>query len=71
MSLRRLRVPRGSLTALAEVSRGHSRPDVGEASEALDRRKAEPQIGQAGNEARRSEREERQVGTRISRATSG
>jgi hypothetical protein len=35
----------------AEVSRGRSRSVVGKAIEALQRRKAEQQIGQAGNGA--------------------
>jgi len=35
----------------AEVSRGHSRFVVGRASEALQRRKVEQQIGRAGNGA--------------------
>ena len=58
-----LRVPtselgasQGALTAGAEVSRRHIRPAVGKASEALQSRKAEKQIGRAGNEGRRPER---------------
>ena len=39
-----------------EVSRGRSDPAVGKASEALQSRKAEKQIGRAGNEDRRPER---------------
>jgi len=35
----------------AEVSRGHSRFVVGKASEALQRRKVEQQIGRTGNGA--------------------
>jgi hypothetical protein len=46
----------GVLTADAEVSRGHSRQAVGKANEALQSRKAEKQIGRAGNEGRRPER---------------
>ena len=43
----------------AEVSRGHSRPDVGKASEALQAERRRKQIGRTGNGERRPERETR------------
>ena len=51
-----LRAPRGALTVAQESADGIVGQDVGKASEALQRRKAEQQIGRAGNEGRRPER---------------
>ena len=53
---RRLRRPQGRLTAEQKSAEGIVGPGVGKASEALQGRKAEQQIGQAGNEDRRPER---------------
>ena len=50
MSLRRLRLSRGGLTAGQKSAEGVVGHDVGKASEALRSRKAEQQIGRAGNE---------------------
>src|ERR1700739_3500510 len=54
--LRRRRRPRGRLTAGQKSAEGVVGQAVGKASEALQGRKAEQQIGRAGNEGRRSER---------------
>ena len=50
VSLRRLRPSGGGLTAAQKSAEGVVGPDVGEAREALHGRKAEQQIGGAGNE---------------------
>jgi hypothetical protein len=50
VSLRRLRPSGGGLTAAQKSADGVVGPDVGEAREALHSRKAEQQIGRAGNE---------------------
>jgi hypothetical protein len=52
----RLNRPRGRLTAEQKSAEGVVGQAVGKASEALQRRKAEQQIGQAGNDGRRPER---------------
>ena len=57
-----LRAPRGGLTVAQESADGVVGQPVGKASEALQRRKAEQRIGRAGNEGRRPERWEWQVG---------
>ena len=57
MSLRRLRLPEGGLTAGQKSAEGILGYDVGKASEALRCRKAEQWIGQAGNGDRRPERD--------------
>jgi hypothetical protein len=57
VSLRRLRLSKGVLTAEQKSAEGIVGHDVGKASEALRSRKAEQWIGRAGNEARRPERE--------------
>ena len=49
VSLRRLRLPKGGLTAEQKSAEGILGYAVGKASEALRSRKAEQQIGQAGN----------------------
>jgi hypothetical protein len=49
-SPRRLRPSGGGLTAAQKSADGIVGPDVGEAREALQRRKAEQQLGRAGNE---------------------
>jgi hypothetical protein len=54
--LRRLRRPRGRLTAGQKSAEGVVGQAVGKASEALQGRKAEQQIGRAGNDGRRPER---------------
>src|SRR6201988_4664203 len=59
---RRLRRPRGRLIAGQKSADGIVGQAVGKASEALQGRKAEQQIGRAGNEGRRPERSKRQVG---------
>ena len=51
-----LRAPRGALTVAQKSADGIVGQDVGKASEALQSRKAEQQIGRAGNEGRRPER---------------
>jgi hypothetical protein len=51
-----LRPPRGDLTAAQESADGVVGQAVGKASEALQGRKAEQQIGRAGNDGRRPER---------------
>jgi hypothetical protein len=51
-----LRPPRGDLTATQESADGIVGHAVGKASEALQSRKAEQQIGRAGNDGRRPER---------------
>jgi hypothetical protein len=62
VSRERLRRPRGNLTARQKSAEGVVDHVVGEAIEALQCRKAEQQIGRAGNGGRRPEREERGVG---------
>ena len=57
VSLRRLRLPKDSLTAEQKSAEGILGHDVGKASEALRCRKAEQWIGRAGNDGRRPERE--------------
>jgi hypothetical protein len=57
VSLRRLRLSKGDLTAEQKSAEGVVGHDVGKASEALRIRKVEQWIGQAGNEDRRPERE--------------
>ena len=52
----RLSRPRGRLTAGQKSADGIVGHDVGNASEALQSRKAEQQIGRAGNDGRRPER---------------
>ena len=54
--------PRGDLIAAQKSADGIVGQAVGEASEALQSRKAEQQIGRAGNDGRRPERLEGQVG---------
>ena len=56
MSLRRLSMPQGILTAGQKSAEGVVGQAVGKASEALQSRKAEQQIGRAGNDGRRPER---------------
>ena len=51
-----LREPRGDLIAAQESADGIVGQAVGEASEALQGRKMEQQIGRAGNDGRRPER---------------
>ena len=51
-----LRKPQGDPTAAQESADGIVGQAVGKASEALQRRKAEQQIGRAGNDGRRPER---------------
>jgi hypothetical protein len=53
---RRLRRSRGRLTAEQKSAEGIVGQAVGKASEALQGRKAEQQIGRAGNDGRRPER---------------
>src|SRR5216684_148557 len=62
VSLRRLRMPRGILTAGQKSAEGVLGYVVGKASEALHAERRSQQIGRAGNGDRRPEREERQVG---------
>jgi hypothetical protein len=57
VSRERLRLSRGSLTAGQKSAEGKLDHDVGKASEALQSRKAEQQIGRAGNGGQRPERE--------------
>jgi len=57
VSLRRLRSSKDDLTAEQKSAEGIVGYDVGKASEALQCRKAEQWIGQAGNDGRRPERE--------------
>jgi hypothetical protein len=57
VSLRRLRLSKGSLTAKQKSAEGVVGHVVGKANEALRCRKAEQQIGRAGNDGRRPERE--------------
>ena len=59
MSLRRLRLSRGNLTAGQKSAEGVVGYVVGEASEALRNRKVESTDRRAGNGGRRPEREER------------
>ena len=56
VSLWRLRLSKGSLTAGQKSAEGVLGQAVGKASEALQSRKAEQQIGRAGNDGRRPER---------------
>ena len=58
----RLRRSRDRLTAVQKSADGIVGQAVGKASEALQSRKAEQQIGRAGNDGRRPERLEWQVG---------
>jgi hypothetical protein len=51
-----LRASQGALTAVQKSAEGILGQAVGKASEALQSRKAEEQIGRAGNEGRRPER---------------
>src|SRR6266853_255025 len=62
VSLRRLRMPQGILTAGQKSAEGVLGYVVGKASEALHAERRSQQIGRAGNGDRRPEREERQVG---------
>jgi hypothetical protein len=55
--LRRLTVSKDGVTAGQKSAEGIVGHDVGKASEALRCRKAEQQIGRAGNDGRRPERE--------------
>jgi hypothetical protein len=57
VSRERLRKSRGNLTARQKSAEGVVGHVVGKASEALQGRKAEQQIGRAGNSDRRPERE--------------
>jgi hypothetical protein len=57
VSRERLRKSRGNLTARQKSAEGVVGHAVGEASEALQCRKAEKRIGRAGNGGRRPERE--------------
>ena len=59
MSLRRLRLPKGGLTARQKSAEGIVGHDVGKVSvsEALHNRKGSQRIGRAGNGSRRPERE--------------
>src|SRR6476660_417053 len=56
VSPQRLRRLKGRLTAEQKSAEGIVGPAVGKASEALQGRKAEQQIGRAGNDGRRPER---------------
>ena len=56
VAARRLRRPKDRLTARQKSAEGIVGQAVGKASEALQGRKAEQQIGRAGNEGRRPER---------------
>src|SRR5438105_4957788 len=56
VAARRLRRSRGCLTARQKSAEGIVGQAVGKASEALQGRKAEQQIGRTGNEGRRPER---------------
>src|SRR5215469_15839997 len=57
VSLRRLRLSRGSLTAEQKSAEGIVGHDVGKVREALRNRKGSQRIGRAGNGGRRPERE--------------
>src|SRR5678816_3935663 len=57
VSLRRLRLSKGGLTAEQKSAEGILGHDVGKVREALQCRKAEQWIGRAGNDGRRPERE--------------
>ena len=57
VSPRRLRLPKGGLTAEQKSAEGVVDREVGKASEALRKPKGEQWIGQAGNCGRRPERE--------------
>ena len=57
VSLRRLRLSQGGLIAGQKSAEGKLGHDVGKAREALQGRKAEQQIGRAGNDGRRPKRE--------------
>src|SRR5271157_3098826 len=56
VAARRLRRPKDPLTARQKSAEGIAGQAVGKASEALQGRKAEQQIGRAGNDGRRPER---------------
>src|SRR5215469_5964207 len=56
VAARRLSRSKGRMTARQKSAEGIVGPVVGKASEALQGRKAEQQIGRAGNEDRRPER---------------
>jgi len=56
VSRKRLSAPKGNLTAGQKSAEGILGHVVGKASEALQSRKAEQQIGRAGNDGRRPER---------------
>ena len=56
VSPRRLRPSGDGLTAAQKSAEGVAGPDVGEARDALQSRKAEQQIGRSGNDGRRPER---------------
>jgi hypothetical protein len=71
VSRERLRRPRGNLTARQKSAEGVVGHVVGKASEALQSRKAEQQIGRAGNGGGRPEREGEGSRTWISGATRG
>ena len=62
MSLRRLRPSGGGLTAAQKSADGVVGPDVGEAREALQGRKAEQQIGRAETKTEGPNDREWQVG---------
>src|SRR5713101_10148841 len=62
VSLWRLRMPRGILTAGQKSAEGIVGHVVGKASEALHAERRRQQIGRTGNDGWRPEREERQVG---------
>src|SRR5271156_5370057 len=57
VSFRRLRLSEGGLIAEQKSAEGIVGHDVGKATEALQSRKAEQGIGQAGNDGRRPKRE--------------
>src|ERR1700681_3810398 len=71
VSRERLRRPRGNLTARQKSAEGVVCHVVGKAIEALQGRKAEQQIGRAGNGGRRPEREGEGSRTWISGTTCG
>ena len=71
MSRERLRRPRGHLTARQKSAEGVVGHVVGKDIEALQGRKAEQQIGRAGNGGRRPEREGEGSRTWISGTTCG
>ena len=71
VSRERLRRPRGNLTARQKSAEGVVDHVVGKALEALQSRKAEQQIGRAGNGGRRPEREGEGSRTWVSGTTRG